>query len=521
MATAQKKSEKKVETVEHNQAHLAALTDLSARLLDGFLHCASRICGSQITCNPQQVCAVSVESLAREFKKPVCVNSVKAQGLPAGTFHFVLGREALFTLAGVAAGQPKKTISQNSKSGTIRSASQFRDILIQFGEVLVCSWNLCSHDEVAGVSHFERTDTFIGDPWRKPKAGMGLDENEELVCVPYEMQVGAYPAFKCAIIFPKEVLSGAPLPPSTQAGDSTQEPEGHEEPGKKADQKKTDEVPQGLKKEPAHERARKVRKHRKKKAAPRDQEKATTQEKPSLAASDTKPASEPTEGPATESSGSAAEQEAGATGSDTSQDAVAEKQETIEGPQQEKGPVSESISRIVESPATLPGENQTRPPETEPSASSNDRIQTITAEDIMQENILWGDPEQGVQEILAKMQQYKTGYVLIGDAGKAEGITSESNLKEALSPYLHAPFDKWKRPLDDATLRIKVRWVMSEPVHSIEREAPLSAMMARMCEDSLQVLVVTDQENKVQGLVTTFDIFSALLKAGGDTSASK
>lgn len=521
MATAQAKSEQKVETVAESETHLAALTDLSAGLIDGFLHCASRICGSQITCNPQQVCAVTIESLAKEFKKPVCVNSVKAQGLPAGSFHFVLGAEALFTLAGVAAGQRKKTILQNRKSGTIKSASQFRDILTQFGEVLVCSWNLCSRNEVAGVSHFERTDTFIGNPWHKPKARMNLDESEELVCVPYEMQVGAYPAFKCAIIFPKEALSSGLFHASAQAGDKAQEPESHEAPGKKADPKKTDEVPQGLKKEPAHEKVRKVTKHGKKKAAPRDQDKAATQEKASPAASETKPASEPTEGPPTEVPGSAAEPEAGGPDSVSSPDAVAERQETAESRQQEKGPVSDSISRIVESPAALPGESQTRGSEAEPADSSSDRIQTITAQDIMQENILWGDAEQGVHEILAKMQQYNTGYVLIGDGGKADGIVSESSLKEALSPYLHAPFDKWKRPLDDATLRIKVKWVMSEPVHSVEREAPLSAMMARMCEDNLQVLVVTDQENKVQGLVTTFDIFSALLKAGPDTSASK
>jgi CBS domain-containing protein len=42
--------------------------------------------------------------------------------------------------------------------------------------------------------------------------------------------------------------------------------------------------------------------------------------------------------------------------------------------------------------------------------------------------------------------------------------------------------------------------------------------MENMCQFGVRCLPVVDHQNKVQGLVTVFDIFKALLKSGPNTS---
>ena len=52
---------------------------------------------------------------------------------------------------------------------------------------------------------------------------------------------------------------------------------------------------------------------------------------------------------------------------------------------------------------------------------------------------------------------------MIGADGVLEGLVSKSDLAGAASPYLRPEFAKWRWPLDDATLQIKVKWIMSRP----------------------------------------------------------
>jgi len=54
---------------------------------------------------------------------------------------------------------------------------------------------------------------------------------------------------------------------------------------------------------------------------------------------------------------------------------------------------------------------------------------------------------------------------------------------------------------------------MSKHVHAIRPEIPLAAVMENMRQSGRSVLPVTDQQNKVQGLITVFDVFKALLRS--------
>jgi CBS domain-containing protein len=144
-------------------------------------------------------------------------------------------------------------------------------------------------------------------------------------------------------------------------------------------------------------------------------------------------------------------------------------------------------------------------------------IYEICANDIMQNQVTWASPDDSLQQAFAKMQQTDAGYIMIGRNGVIEGIVSKSDTTRAMSPYLQPIFAKWRRPLDDATLKIRIKWIMSRPVRTIKPETSLAAIMEHMSQFRGRCLPVTDEQGNVQGLVTAFDIFRALLKNYSNT----
>ncbi|MHC4790694.1 MAG: CBS domain-containing protein, partial [Planctomycetota bacterium] len=112
---------------------------------------------------------------------------------------------------------------------------------------------------------------------------------------------------------------------------------------------------------------------------------------------------------------------------------------------------------------------------------------------------------------LTKMKACNAGYMMVGQDGIPQGFISKSDLTAALSPYLRPAFSKWHRPLDDATLKIKVKCIMRKPVYTVRPETPLEATMEDMLQLRSRCLPVADQQGKIHGLVTASDIFKALL----------
>ncbi|MFZ2145702.1 MAG: CBS domain-containing protein [Sedimentisphaerales bacterium] len=178
-----------------------------------------------------------------------------------------------------------------------------------------------------------------------------------------------------------------------------------------------------------------------------------------------------------------------------------------------KGGVSETIQKMTQSPAILPGES---------GKSSTAHISvpsTVCAKDVMQKDVVWAGPDESVQQALTKMQQNDSGYIMIGQDGKLEGIVSKSDITGATSIYLRPIFAKWHGPSDDATLQIKLKWIMSRPVRTIRPQASLTTIIENMCRFGGRSLPVADEQGKVQGLVTVFDIFRTLLNTSEDVSA--
>ncbi|MFC1794945.1 CBS domain-containing protein [Planctomycetota bacterium] len=135
----------------------------------------------------------------------------------------------------------------------------------------------------------------------------------------------------------------------------------------------------------------------------------------------------------------------------------------------------------------------------------------------MQNQITWASPDDTLQQAFAKMQQTDAGYIMIGRDGAIEGIVSKSDITRAMSPYLLPIFAKWRRPLDDATLKIRIKWIMSRPVRTIKPKTSLKAIVEYMSQFRGRCLPVMDEEGNVQGLVTASDIFQALLKNNSNT----
>ena len=177
------------------------------------------------------------------------------------------------------------------------------------------------------------------------------------------------------------------------------------------------------------------------------------------------------------------------------------------------GKIFETIQQTNQSPAVLPGESD-KPTMAYISVSSG-----ICAKDIMQKGAVWANPKESVQQALTKMQQQDSSYIMVGQDGTLEGIVSKSDITGATSIYLRPIFAKWHGPLDDATLQIKLKWIMSRPVRTVRPETPLATIMENMCRLGGCGLPVVDEQGKVQGLVTVFDIFRILLNTSEDVSA--
>ncbi len=179
-----------------------------------------------------------------------------------------------------------------------------------------------------------------------------------------------------------------------------------------------------------------------------------------------------------------------------------------------RGKVSETIQKMTQSPAVLPGESgkTTMAHITVPA--------TVCAKDIMQKDVVWANPNDNVQQALTKMQQQDSSYIIVGQDRVLEGIVSKSDITGATSIYLRPIFAKWHGPSDNATLQIKLKWIMSRPVRTVRPETLLATIIDNMCRFGARGLPVVDEQGTVHGLVTVFDIFRALSNTSEDISVA-
>jgi len=474
----------------------------------------SGIFGIDIRCEQQEVATETKAGLEKRFDKLVAVNVVDSQGLLDGTFQIIFDREGLFTVGGVIVELPEEKIVANRSEASAELADGMVDAVEEAGNLLVGTWDKVLRKEFESHGQFvQRLPAFVGEPWDQPEEKIGLAGDGEYVFIPYEMTIGSFPAFSCGVIFPKTFFAGeSELDNETDASsqendqDQTQDQQAEEqaaEPAPEDDGEESGSQEPVAEEAPAEEAA--VREDGEQANIEQEQE----DEKDSLEK----------EGSAEHEPEVTAEENHPAGDEDNAADTVEEEvsvSETIEDTA--AGKVSEAIRQMAESSAALPGEPG-KPKTTKGAAIAGTAdLLSICAKDIMQKDIVWAGPEESVEQALAKMLQHEAGYLMIGEDGVLEGIVSKSDITGAISPYLRPIFAKWRRPLDDATLKIRTKWIMSRPVRTIRPGKSLAAVIDNICRFGGGVLPVVDEQGKVQGLITAFDIFGTLLNAGGDIS---
>jgi acetoin utilization protein AcuB len=456
------------------------IIELAEKSFKTFCDDISGMFGMDMECGPQEVTPETVNGLQTRFNDLVVVYSVKAEGVMNDTLQLVFDKKGLFLLAGVVAMHPEQIILEDVESGTLEKAEKASNILKEVGTALAGSWDRIFRKGLDDNVRFVHTNTFIGNPWDKSEEKIGLKTDEELVFVPYELTIGSYPAFNCGTIFPKTIFA------STSESGTEQFTSADE----KVQEETESRAPNVS--EEAEEAEEKAQKETEESAVTADQAKPEAEETVAVNEITTK-------------------QEPEAVAEQTPND-VEEVTTPAETEKRQERPISEAIQKMAKSPAVLPGDHTPPTMAEKPTLSSKDPSLTVCAKDIMQKDVIWANPDDSIQQALAKMQQHRAGYMMIGQGQVPEGIVSMSDLTGALSPYLRSIFAKWRRPMDDATLRIRVKWVMSKPACTISPETSLETTMEKMCQAHKKCLPVVDNEGKVQGLVTVFDIFKVLIK---------
>ena len=501
--------------------------ELSVESFETFCEDIAGMFGVDMQTTAQEVSVETSKGLARKYKKLAALFTIQTSGALNGHFHIVVDKEGLFTLAGTIVMLPEKRILDMRRKGTQKDAEELDDAVGETGNLLVGSWDRVFREGWESHGHFLQSATFIGLPWDDAQANLGVGDDEEFTYIPFEMSVGEFPAFNCGVIFPESIFVEKPASEEAveatpeESADVTEEVETAQEtvqevipaeeevppadpPEEEATQTKSqpdDEVtpePQPVAEDPKTEE-------------PEIEEPETTEEpeteeadvQESVEAEQSQPEStEDEELPVVaEDDTEPASQE------ETSQDIDATEEpaavEPIEAPQEVKGVVAQSIEKMVNSSASLPGQ------EVGP-------FLNLCAKDIMQTSVTWASPDDSVQQALTKMQETDSGYLMVGTNGVLEGIISWVDLIGAISIYLKPIFAKWRRPADDATLQIRLKVIMTRPVRTAKSDTTLAVIMENMCQHGLRCLPIIDTQGGVQGVVTAFDLFKAMLNTNTD-----
>ncbi len=507
------------------------VTELCDEAFEAFCEDVSSMFGADVRCTREHAGMEPVTGLRKRFKKLTAVHLVQATGLLDGTFQLLFDQGGFFVLSGVIVMLPETRILDHVKSGHADDAENLTDAAREVGNLLVGSWDRVFREGCDQHKHFVKTSTYIGKPWdHLEEVGLSADENVWLGV--YQMTVDSYPSFRCAVLLPKALLAEdmsaggkpataeatppkpAPEPEPSLETESAPEPEPQPAPASKAEEPN-----------PAPESSTDVQ-------TSSQTEAAESTEPVPPPPEPIEPKQEPAAPPVAKSE---TVQEAVPTSDKNAHEAVesgvswsAPVEDDADVAQPAATPVAASPSK-AQSEVTL--ENTIGIMSDERAAALIDQVfeehavcpvdtgirdlLDIPARDIMTKDVVWCDPDDAVQDVIATMQQHNTGYVLVGRDEVLEGLISNSNILGAMSPYLRATFAKWRRPEDDATLGIKIKWVMSRPVRTIKPDVTLAAVIENMRRYGGRCLPVMDKNGKIQGIITVFDILLRVLEADG------
>jgi len=537
--------------------------ELSTKAFETFYKDISDMFSVKMGCKQKEVSEGTINDIRKHFGGFIAINTVKAEGALDGSFQLIFDQEGLSTLAGIIIMLPEQQILENRKNNSVEYTKELSDALGEVGNLLVGAWDRVFRENMKCHGDFAQTNSFIGEPWDEPETKIGLSQNTELVLVSYEMTLGSSPACNCGVIFPKTLFGEtsetdtqlippeqetttedkasaekqAPVKkkasPKEKASAEKQAPVKKKAPPKeKASAEKQAPV---KKKAPPEEKASAKKQTPVKKKAPPEEKASAEKQAPvkKITPPEEKASAEKQvhveEETAAEEKASAEQQTSVEQETITEEQATAEEKKLADKAEDETavveeskesagGEISKTIRRMTQSSPEPPIEDAPFTMVENQQFSTADISSAACAKDIMQKEVVWGNADDSVQQALTKMQQADSGYMMIGEDGAPEGIVSKSDITGAISPYLRPIFAKWHRPLDDATLQIRVKWIMSRPVHTIKPDTSLVNIMGTMRQSGLRALPVMDQQGNIQGMVTVFDIFKAMISEDSEAA---
>jgi len=185
-------------------------------------------------------------------------------------------------------------------------------------------------------------------------------------------------------------------------------------------------------------------------------------------------------------------------------------QKTHEDSSLENREVSNAINKIVNPSVNEP--SKVRVNETGIENCSSEALNQLCAKDIMQRQVCWCNLETSIEQATEEFDRYQCSYIAVGENNNLHGLLSRKDLLAAKSPYLRHEFSKWRRPIDYASLKIKIKWLVKDKTYEVVgTDDRLENIMQKMLWTKSRCAAVIDKFEKFVGIVTVEDIFDSLL----------
>jgi predicted transcriptional regulator len=143
----------------------------------------------------------------------------------------------------------------------------------------------------------------------------------------------------------------------------------------------------------------------------------------------------------------------------------------------------------------------------------------ITADDIMSTQLISADPDSTIKQVMGKLREHKISRLPIVDhTGKPQGIisvydivhtfhkpqsrreaTEKNDENTGLMGEKHSPFD------------VEVRSLMKRELVTAHKDTKLPTIINKIHEDSVGSVLLTDDNNKLVGIITRRDILNQLV----------
>jgi CBS domain-containing protein len=511
-----------------------------------------------------------IKGLRKKFSRLNTINFVKSEGVVNGSFAIVFDKIGLFALAGTMVMHPSKRILENIEKGTLEEGLRLSDAAKEIGNLLVGSWDRVFREELDSKGHMLHTGTSIAADWKALTENMSF-EGDDCLLMMYEITVSEFPPFKCGVVFPENLFANetqTELPADESSDDEasqqadTDETANADKTGDKDDvadsdatadtdegpspsdasaetdkekvvesdvtadtdedadasESSTEEAESASSEEPEQPNTSEVSAD-KETADTNDTENVTEQKPPTDTdkPADTNESSEVEDVPNADETASQKKQDASSDNLDKpDKPEESADEDCIESTKTEKE--DNSISDLHQCGEHAASENIAS--KISYTVCQTPSLSEITAEQIMNTRVVWISPKESVQDALRKMEQHDVSSLMVGIDKCLESTVSYTNISAAMSPYLRAPFERWRRPLDDATLRIRVKWIATRPVHTITPKTPAGVIMAKMSQFNTLSFPVVDEQGDVRGTVGVFDVFKTLLGDVKDISTA-